>query len=193
MKRVLIALVAIAFVVAAIGIARDHAGEDIPAAKPSATDDSRVDVTRPFDRELTTDQIKQQSEQLLRAQEDLKSRMDEYLNGESHTLIVTIREERPGRVWIVAKVNGKPVCVTPPQDAPTYVLVTPLGADLPLATEVAPVEATLLKNGACQVRVELVVPRQGGYQITVVTADRNSFGGIKVGHEGEPQKVTFHV
>jgi hypothetical protein len=71
--------------------------------------------------------------------------------------------------------------------------VTPLDADLPVATEVAPVEARLLDDGACQVSLELFVPSMDGYQITVVTADRNSFGGVKVGNAGEPQKVTIIV
>ncbi len=178
MKRALIALVAAGFVVAAISVARANSGENEPRHHRSAV----------------ASEAARQAEQVLRAQEELRKNVEEYADGRTHTLVVAIREERPGKVWILGKVDGKAVCVTPPGNAPTYVHVTPLRDDLPLATEVAPVEVTLLKNGACQAKVELIVPQRDGYQVTVVTANRrNSFGGVKVAHARAPQKVTILV
>lgn len=183
MKRALIALVAVGFVVAAISIARANSGEDTPEAKPS-------DTSRQFDRELTTKQIKQQADQLHRAQAELARKVRAEADAHSHTLVVTIREEHPGDVWVTGKVDGKPACVTPPRDSPTYIRVSALPADVKLAIEVVPLEAELLKSGACQASVELFVPRVDGYEITV-SRPGHPFGLARVGHDGQSQKVTI--
>jgi hypothetical protein len=60
MKRALIALVAVCLVAVAISIARANSGEqDTSEAKPSAVTSTGVDLSR----ELTTEQVKLQSEQ----------------------------------------------------------------------------------------------------------------------------------
>jgi hypothetical protein len=186
MKRALIALVAVGFVVAAISIARANSGAEEPSAKPA-------DVSRELARDLITEQTEQQAEQVLRAQEELRKDVDEFANAQSHTLIITIREERPGTVWVVGKVDGEPACVTPPKDAPTYVEVAPLRADVKLDSKVVPLEAKLLTSGACRASIELFVPQQDGYQITVSAPGHGSIGGVKVGHAIAPQKVTVVV
>ncbi len=178
MKRALIALVTVGFVVAAISIARANSGEDdAPKANPSEG----------------AQRVAEQSEQVLRAQEELRKDVEEYAEGRTHTLVVTIREERPGDVWVVGKVDGKPTCVTPPKDVPTYVTAAPLRVDMELQTKVVPLEAALLKGGACQASIELFVPLLDGYLVTVSGAGHDSIGLAKVGHATAPQKVTIVV
>lgn len=190
MKRALIALVAVGFVVVAISIARANSGDEEPTA---TTDKSGTDRSFEFDRDDIEHQTKQQAEQVQRAQEELKRDVEEFASGQSHTLIVTIREERPGTVWVVGKVDGQPACVTPPKDAPSFVEVAPLRANVKLDSKAVPPEAKLLNSGACQASVELFVPRLDGYQITVSAAGHGSIGGVKVGHATAPQKVTVVV
>ena len=125
MKRALIALVAVGFVVTAISIARANSGDEEPSAKPA-------DVSRKLDRDITKDQTKQQAEQVLKAQEELERDVDEFAKAQSHTLIVTIREEQPGTLWVVGKADGKPACVPPPNDAAAFVEATPLRANVKL-------------------------------------------------------------
>lgn len=187
MKRALIACVAVGFVVAVISIARGHTGQSQPS---EATTSTSADVSRPFDRELTTEQIKKQADQVLQAQADIAKDVAELANDSAHSLIVTIREERPGKVWVVGKIDGKPACVTPPKDIPTYVEVTPMGTDMQLASHAVPTEATLLKSGACRASIELFVPLLDGYQIKVARPG-HPFGLAKVARAERPQRVTI--
>lgn len=184
MKRALIALVAVGFVVAAISIARDHSGDDEPAkAKP-------VDVSRKLERDLTTEQVKQQSEQVRKAQADLAEKVKEFSEDvRSRPLAITIREEHPGEVWVYGKVDGKPACVTPPKDDPTYLTVT--GSDGPLQTEVVPLEAKRLESGACETTIKAYLSRQDWYKISIKGAGHGTFSPIKVAFSDEPQKVTI--
>ena len=187
MKRALIALVAVGFVVAAVSIGRAHSGDDAPSkAEP-------VDVSRKLDRDVTKEQTKRQSEQVLKAQEELKEKVDEFASEQSHTFVVTVREETPGAVWVVGKVDGKPACVTPSKGAPTMVEVHV--ADIPdeseLTSKVAPLEATLLGSGACEASLKLFVPRMEKYEITVVGPGHGKFDPVRVRKDGEPQKVAL--
>lgn len=184
MKRALIALVAVGFVVAAISIARAHSGDEPVKAN--------IDVSRRLDRNVIKEQTKQQAEQLKRAQEDLKKQVDEFENEQSHTFVVTVREERPGAVWVVGEVDGKPACVTPSKDAPTMIAVSV--ADIPdaaLTSKVAPLEATLLKSGACEASLELFVPQMETYEITVAGPGHSKFDPVRVRKGDQPQKVTI--
>lgn len=189
MKRILMALAATAFVVAAIGIARANSGDsETPTAAPSAT--SPADISR--DRALTTEQVGEQSEQALKAQADLAARVRDAADT-SQTLIVTIRENTPGEVWIKGRVDGKPACVTPPKHVPTYVTAYAAGvndASLAGATMV-PLEAELLRSGACQATVELFVPQLTTYEVSIRGAGKGTFDPIVVRKAGAAQKVTL--
>lgn len=190
MKRALLTIIVIGVVAAAIGIVRSNS-DDSRAAKPSATNDSHVDVTRAFDRELTTDQIKQQAEQSLRAQADLAAKVKDASKAGSHTLVVTIREESPGDVWVVRKIGGKSACVTPPKTTATYVRVSYAG-DAPsrLRTTVTPEEAQLLTSGACEAHLELFVPSVSTYKVAVVGTGQSKFDPVRIRRDGNSQKVT---
>ena len=186
MKRALIALVTVGFVVAAISVAKAHSGDDEPSAKS-------VDVSRKLDREVTKEQTKQQAEQVLKAQDELKNDVDEFAaNARSHTLIVTVREELPGAVWVVGKVDGKPACVTPSKDAPTMIKVFAAGIpDAELTSKVAPLEAELLRSGACEASLELFVPQMERYEIAVAGPGGGKFGRTPVRKDGQPQTVAL--
>jgi hypothetical protein len=192
MKRAMIALAVVGFAVAAIGIARANSGADTPVAKPSPTDESRVDKSREFDRELTAGQIQAQADQTLKAQQELARKVAEEADMGSHTLVVTIREESPGAVWVVGKVDGDPACVTPPKDTPTYVVVSVAGIPgSELTSKLAPLEAKLLKSGACEATLELFVPQMDRYEITVTGAGHGTFDPVRVRSKDQPQKVTI--
>lgn len=192
MKRALIACVAVGFVVAAISIARGHTGESQHSeAQAPATTSAPADVSRPFDRELTTEQIKKQADQVLQAQEDIAKDVAELANDSAHSLIVTIREERPGKVWVVGKVDGKPACVTPSKKVPTYINVKAGIDGTYLVSKTAPLEATLLKSGACRATLELFVHPLSRYEITVAGAGQDTFDPVKVARAEKPQRVTL--
>lgn len=190
MKRGLVALVAVGFVVAAISIGRAHSGDDVPReANPSSS--TAADVAKDFDRDLTTEQTKRQSEQVLQAQEDIRKQVAEMAKGGSHTLIVTIREEHPGDVWVAGKVAGKPACVTPPKKVPSYITVSAGVDGSYLVTKTAPLEANLLKGGACQATLQLFVHPLNRYTISVAGAGHDKFDRVLVRIASAPQEVTI--
>ena len=79
MKRVLMAIAGTGLFIAAIGVARAHTGEDATpdAQAPSTSAPTQpADVSHDFDRELTTDQIKQQADQVKKAQQDIKDEVE---------------------------------------------------------------------------------------------------------------------
>jgi hypothetical protein len=184
MKRALIALVAVGFVVAAVTIARANSGDDEPSrAKP-------IDVSRKLARDVTREQTKQQADQVLKAQAELAEKVNEFSEDvRSRPLTITVREERPGDVWVYGEVAGKPACVTPPTDVPTYLTLT--GSDGPLQTEVVPLEAKRLENGACETTIKAYLPRQDWYEVSIKGAGHGTFSPVKVEFSDQPQKVTI--
>ncbi len=179
MKRALIALVAVAFVVVAINVARANSGEDdAPKAKPS-TSTANPEVEQ---------QTREQSEEVLKAHAALAEKVAEQAraNGQQ-TLVVTLREENPGDVWVAEE----SACVTPPKMDPTYIEVT-AGKDGPtLKSETAPLEAALLKNGACEASLEIFVPDTKHYRVTIGGAGRGEFEPADVRNADHPIKVTI--
>lgn len=182
MKRVLITLAGVAFVVAAISIARANSGDDTPKAEPTSA----------TNRDLVKQQTKAQAEELTKAQAHLAEKMAQDTRAQGQqTLIVTMREESPGQVWVPGRVDGKPACVTPPKRDPTFVEVT-AGQDGPtLKSETAPLEAALLKNGACEAVLELFVPETRRYRVTIGGAGKASFKPVDVQNADHPVTVTF--
>ena len=192
MKRALLACVAVGFVVAAISIARGHTGQSQPfEAQAPSTTTTPADVSRPFDRELTTEQIKKQADQVLRAQEDIAKDVAELANDSAHSLIVTIREESPGDLWALGRSAGKPACVRPSQDVSASIKVTAGVDGSYVVTKLVPSKARLLKDGACQATLKLFVHPHDLYAITVEGAGGSTFDPVKVSNGDEPQKVTI--
>jgi Ni/Co efflux regulator RcnB len=182
MKRALIALAAVAFVAAAISVARANSGEDTPKAEPTSA----------TNRDLVKQQTKAQAEEVMKAQADLAEKVaqDNRAQGQQ-TLVITIREESPGEVWVAGKVDGKPACVTPPKKDPTFVEVTADQDGPTLKSETAPLEAALLKNGACEAVLELFVPDTRRYRVTIGGAGKASFKPVDVQNADHPIKVTI--
>lgn len=189
MKRALVALVAVGFVVVAVSIARGHTGESQPS-EAQATTRTPADVSKNFDRELMTEQIEHQADQVLRAQGELNKQVDAHTRGGSHTLVVTIREERPGDVWVPGKVAGKPACVTPPKDYATFINVTAGVDGIHLVSKTVPLEATLLDSGACQTTLEIHVHPLSRYVLTMSGPGNGGFEPVAVRHSGSLQRVT---
>jgi hypothetical protein len=111
----------------------------------------------------------------------------------SRTLVVTIREERPGAVWIVEKGAGKRACVTPDKDSPTLIEVSVAGIpDSKMTSKAAPLAAKLLKSGACEASLDLFVPQitEFKYEVTVAGPGHRKFDPVRVREDGEPQRVT---
>ncbi len=79
MKRVGLAVAGAALLVVAISVARAHTGESDPITQePStSTHDPQVDVSRPFNPDLARQQVKEQAEQALKAQADIKKQVAE--------------------------------------------------------------------------------------------------------------------
>jgi len=185
MKRSLIALAATAFVVAAIGIARANSGD---SGAPTAAQTTPADIAR--DRAQTTGQVAGQSEQVLKAQADLAARVRDAADTSTHTLVVTIREDTPGKIWTSGTIQGKPACVTPPKSVPSYVAVYAEGVhEASLANAMVPLEAELLKSGACQATVELFVPQVKTYEVSIRGTGMGRFGPVLVRKAGTSQKV----
>lgn len=182
MKRALIALVAVGFVVVAISIARANSGDDTPKAEPTSAST----------RDAVDGQVQAQADQVTEAQADLAERVaeEERPNGKQ-TLVVTLREEVPGNVWIIGKIDGKPACVTPPKKDPTYIEVTAGKAGPAVAGEIAPLEATLLRSGACEASLEIFVPDTKAYRVTIGGAGKTSFEPADVRNADHPLKVTI--
>lgn len=172
MKRALIAFVVCGFVVAAIGIARENTGADVPPEMQSSASDTPPDDADQLDPP------------------DIETPVADATEG-SHVLLVTIREERPGDVWVRGRVAGKPACVTPARGVLTWVNVT-AGFDASyVVARVVPAEARLMPNGACQATLKLLVHPMAGYEIAVAGPGHRTFDLVKVAHGGEPQKVTL--
>ena len=189
MKRSLIALAATAFVVAAIGIARANSG-DLGAPTATATRTTPADISR--DRAQTTEQAAGQSEQVLKAQADLAARVRDAADTSTHTLVVTIREDTPGKIWTSGTIEGKPACVTPPKSVPSYVAVYAEGVhEASLANAMVPLEAELLKSGACQATVELFVPQVKTYEVSIRGTGMGGFGPVLVRKAGSSQRVNL--
>jgi hypothetical protein len=181
MKRALIALVAVGFVVAAINIARANSGEDTPKAESTSASP----------RDAVAEQVQEQAEQLTQAQADIAEKVAEEkrANGRQ-TLVVTLRERVPGAVWTVGKVDGKPACVTSPKNVPTYIEVTAGKTGPAIAGETAPLEATLLRGGACEASLEIFVPDVKHYRVTIGGDARGKFVPVDVQNANHPLKVT---
>ncbi len=79
MKRVGLAVAGAALLVVAISIAQAHTGESTPDARPSSTPTptQQVDVSRPYEPDLARQQVKEQAEQALKAQADIKKQVAE--------------------------------------------------------------------------------------------------------------------
>jgi hypothetical protein len=78
MKRVGLAVAGAALLVVAISIAQTHTGESTPDARPSTpTPTQQVDVSRPYEPDLARQQVKEQAEQALKAQADIKKQVAE--------------------------------------------------------------------------------------------------------------------
>lgn len=182
MKRALIALAAVAFVVAAINIARANSGEDIPKAEPTSA----------TNRDLVKQQTKAQSEQVKKAQADLAEKVAEAkrANGRQR-LVVTLREEVPGDVWTAGRASAKPSCVTPPKMEPTYIEVTAGRTGPAVASELAPLEASLLRSGACEATLEMFVPDVRQYRVTIGGAGKGKFDPADIQNADHSIKVTI--
>jgi hypothetical protein len=182
MKRALIALAAVAFVVAAISIARANSGDDTPKADPTSV----------ANRDVVEEQTKAQSEEVMEAQARLAEKLAQDARAQGQqTLVITIREESPGEVWVAGRVDGEPACVTPPKKDPTFVEVM-AGRDGPtLESETAPLDAVLLKSGACEAVLELFVPDTKQYRVTIGGAGKASFKPVDVPNSDHLIKVTI--
>jgi hypothetical protein len=79
MKRVGLAVAGAALLVVAISIAQAHTGESTPDARPSSTPKptQEVDVSRPHEPDLARQQVKEQAEQLRKAQDEIKKQVTE--------------------------------------------------------------------------------------------------------------------
>jgi hypothetical protein len=183
MKRVLIALVAVGFVVVAIGIARANSGDENEPKAKSSTSTANPEVK---------EQVQAQAEQVLKAQADLAEKVaeDKRANGRQ-SVVVTLREEVPGQVWIVGKIDGKPACVTPPKRDPTFIEVTAGKTGTAVASELAPLEASLLRSGACEASLEIFVPDVRQYRVTIGGDARDSFDPADLQNADHPLKVTI--
>lgn len=184
MKRALIALVAVGFVVAAISIARANSGDDEPTK-------ASIDVSRKLDRDVTKEQTTQPAEQVLKAQADLAAKVAEDARTRGRqSIIVSLREVDPGDVWTITSVAGKSTCGIHDENV-TYVEVTAGQTGPLLASEVAPAEATLLSSGACEGTLEIFVPDASQYRITIGGAAKREFEPVDVLNSDRPVKVTI--
>jgi len=183
MKRVLIALVAVGFVVVAIGIARANSGDENEPKAKSSTSTANPDVK---------EQVKAQAEQVMKAQSDLAEKVaeDKRANGRQ-TIDVTLREEVPGDVWRVKTTDGKRTCVIPSALAMTFIDVTDGQTGSTLTSDHAPLEATLLKSGACEASLEIFVPDVRQYRVTIGGDARDSFDPADLQNADHPLKVTI--
>jgi len=177
MKRTC-ALLAVTLLVVAIIVGQQRWSSDDAPASPASRSTSGLGG------ELSTEGLRQ-AEQLLNALADLRADTAAY--ADRHKLVVTIRDEVPLEVW---KLDGER-CTMVDRSLPTTVEVGGSESAWPIAAQGVPVEAKLLKGGACEATMTIAVDDAPRYDVRLMLKGRDLPKPTRLVHDGKSQSVTL--
>ncbi len=157
----------------------------VTIAQRSLDDDTtaKPEKTALFSTQSADERGQLEAEQMRIALEE----MQEETEARRHKLVLTIRDEAPLGIW---KVNGQ-MCILAYGPSTTTISVsqpTDDASTFQVRQEFVPSEARLLKSGACETTVNVLVRDAPSYDLSLSDGTSKT---THVVHEGESQKVTI--